>query len=125
MFEEEDDPSRRSFFSEIISSIADVKFSRDGRYIFVGLFSSVVGLFGLILRCYLPAFSEFHAHISPYILIPRLRSRTAYFIFRYSIFDIGYDTWYLTEFTVICIDRHRSWGRHDEVGVCRHTVWRK
>jgi len=32
-FEEEDDPSRRSFFSEIISSIADVKFSRDGRHI--------------------------------------------------------------------------------------------
>ena len=28
VFEEEDDPSRRSFFSEIISSIADVKFSR-------------------------------------------------------------------------------------------------
>lgn len=27
VFEEEDDPSRRSFFSEIISSIADVKFS--------------------------------------------------------------------------------------------------
>lgn len=33
VFEEEDDPSRRSFFSEIISSIADVKFSRDGRHI--------------------------------------------------------------------------------------------
>eukprot|EP00285_Hemiselmis_virescens_P013396 CAMPEP_0173384490 /NCGR_PEP_ID=MMETSP1356-20130122/7059_1 /TAXON_ID=77927 ORGANISM="Hemiselmis virescens, Strain PCC157" /NCGR_SAMPLE_ID=MMETSP1356 /ASSEMBLY_ACC=CAM_ASM_000847 /LENGTH=464 /DNA_ID=CAMNT_0014339867 /DNA_START=34 /DNA_END=1428 /DNA_ORIENTATION=+ len=33
VFEEEDDPSRRSFFSEIISSIADIKFSRDGRYI--------------------------------------------------------------------------------------------
>eukprot|EP00281_Chroomonas_sp_CCMP1168_P020319 CAMPEP_0206227794 /NCGR_PEP_ID=MMETSP0047_2-20121206/8818_1 /ASSEMBLY_ACC=CAM_ASM_000192 /TAXON_ID=195065 /ORGANISM="Chroomonas mesostigmatica_cf, Strain CCMP1168" /LENGTH=463 /DNA_ID=CAMNT_0053650979 /DNA_START=64 /DNA_END=1455 /DNA_ORIENTATION=+ len=33
VYEEEDDPSRRSFFSEIISSIADVKFSRDGRYI--------------------------------------------------------------------------------------------
>ncbi|KAJ1475330.1 hypothetical protein T484DRAFT_1828860 [Baffinella frigidus] len=32
-FEEEDDPSRRSFFSEIISSIADVRFSRDGRHI--------------------------------------------------------------------------------------------
>jgi hypothetical protein len=25
VFEEEDDPSRRSFFSEIISSIADIK----------------------------------------------------------------------------------------------------
>ncbi|EIW79398.1 protein phosphatase 2A regulatory subunit PR55 [Coniophora puteana RWD-64-598 SS2] len=32
-FEEEEDPSQRSFFSEIISSISDVKFSRDGRYI--------------------------------------------------------------------------------------------
>lgn len=33
MFEEEEDPTNRSFFSEIISSISDVKFSRDGRYI--------------------------------------------------------------------------------------------
>ncbi|ORY07482.1 protein phosphatase PP2A regulatory subunit B [Basidiobolus meristosporus CBS 931.73] len=33
MFEEEEDPSSRSFFSEIISSISDVKFSADGRYI--------------------------------------------------------------------------------------------
>jgi len=33
VYEEEDDPSRRSFFSEIISSIADIKFSSDGRYI--------------------------------------------------------------------------------------------
>ena len=32
-FEEEEDPSARSFFSEIISSISDVKFSHDGRYI--------------------------------------------------------------------------------------------
>ncbi|PWN28523.1 protein phosphatase 2A regulatory subunit PR55 [Jaminaea rosea] len=32
-FEEEEDPSSKSFFSEIISSISDVKFSRDGRYI--------------------------------------------------------------------------------------------
>lgn len=32
-FEEEEDPSSRSFFSEIISSISDVKFSHDGRYI--------------------------------------------------------------------------------------------
>ena len=31
-FEEEEDPSNRSFFSEIISSISDVKFSHDGRY---------------------------------------------------------------------------------------------
>ncbi|KDN36744.1 protein phosphatase 2A regulatory subunit PR55 [Tilletiaria anomala UBC 951] len=32
-FEEEEDSSSKSFFSEIISSISDVKFSRDGRYI--------------------------------------------------------------------------------------------
>ncbi|EJD47942.1 protein phosphatase 2A regulatory subunit PR55 [Auricularia subglabra TFB-10046 SS5] len=33
LFEEEEDPTNRSFFSEIISSISDVKFSHDGRYI--------------------------------------------------------------------------------------------
>ncbi|KAI8360458.1 WD40-repeat-containing domain protein [Mortierella sp. GBAus27b] len=33
LFEEEEDPSNKSFFSEIISSISDVKFSKDGRYI--------------------------------------------------------------------------------------------
>ena len=33
VFEEEEDPSQKSFFSEIISSISDVRFSRDGRYI--------------------------------------------------------------------------------------------
>ncbi|KAK5131860.1 Protein phosphatase PP2A regulatory subunit B [Meristemomyces frigidus] len=32
-FEQEEDPSSRSFFSEIISSISDVRFSNDGRYI--------------------------------------------------------------------------------------------
>ncbi len=32
MFEEQEDPLTRSFFSEIISSIADVKFSHNGRY---------------------------------------------------------------------------------------------
>lgn len=32
-FEEEEDPANKSFFSEIISSISDVKFSKDGRYI--------------------------------------------------------------------------------------------
>jgi serine/threonine-protein phosphatase 2A regulatory subunit B len=32
-FEEEEDPSNKSFFSEIISSISDVKFSKDGRFI--------------------------------------------------------------------------------------------
>ncbi|KAK9448649.1 WD40-repeat-containing domain protein [Limtongia smithiae] len=33
LFEEEEDLRERSFFSEIISSISDVKFSSDGRYI--------------------------------------------------------------------------------------------
>ncbi|KAK9461618.1 WD40-repeat-containing domain protein [Lipomyces oligophaga] len=33
LFEEEEDPRERSFFSEIISSISDVRFSSDGRYI--------------------------------------------------------------------------------------------
>lgn len=33
VFEEPEDPSSKSFFSEIISSISDIKFSRDGRYI--------------------------------------------------------------------------------------------
>ena len=33
VFEEEEDPTNRSFFSEIISSISDVKFSHDGRFI--------------------------------------------------------------------------------------------
>jgi serine/threonine-protein phosphatase 2A regulatory subunit B len=32
-FEEAEDPTTRSFFSEIISSISDVKFSHDGRHI--------------------------------------------------------------------------------------------
>ncbi|KAH8926218.1 protein phosphatase PP2A regulatory subunit B [Atractiella rhizophila] len=32
-FEEEEDPQNKSFFSEIISSVSDIKFSRDGRYI--------------------------------------------------------------------------------------------
>lgn len=32
-FEQEEDPQARSFFSEIISSISDVRFSRDGRYL--------------------------------------------------------------------------------------------
>lgn len=33
MFQEPEDPANRSFFSEIISSVSDVKFSNDGRYI--------------------------------------------------------------------------------------------
>eukprot|EP01027_Heterolobosea_sp_BB2_P022286 GEZU01032805.1.p1 GENE.GEZU01032805.1~~GEZU01032805.1.p1 ORF type:complete len:217 (+),score=64.18 GEZU01032805.1:70-720(+) len=33
VFEVEEDPSSRTFFSEIISSVSDAKFSRDGRYI--------------------------------------------------------------------------------------------
>ena len=32
VFEEAEDPVSRSFFSEIISSISDVKFSNSGRY---------------------------------------------------------------------------------------------
>lgn len=32
-FEEPEDPSTRSFFSEIISSISDVKFSHNGRFL--------------------------------------------------------------------------------------------
>ncbi|CDZ97234.1 protein phosphatase 2a regulatory b subunit [Phaffia rhodozyma] len=32
-YEEEEDPANKSFFSEIISSISDVKFSKDGRFI--------------------------------------------------------------------------------------------
>jgi hypothetical protein len=41
VFEEEQDPSRRSFFSEIISSISDAKFSADGRYIIARDYMSV------------------------------------------------------------------------------------
>jgi len=33
VFEAEEDPGSKSFFSEIISSISDIKFSHDGRYI--------------------------------------------------------------------------------------------
>lgn len=33
VFEEEEDPANKSFFSEIISSISDVRFSNNGRYI--------------------------------------------------------------------------------------------
>ncbi|KAF8467788.1 protein phosphatase PP2A regulatory subunit B [Kalaharituber pfeilii] len=33
LFEQEEDPQNRSFFSEIISSISDVRFSYDGKYI--------------------------------------------------------------------------------------------
>jgi serine/threonine-protein phosphatase 2A regulatory subunit B len=33
VFEEEEDPATKSYFSEIIASISDVKFSRDGKYI--------------------------------------------------------------------------------------------
>lgn len=34
VFEQSEDPATKSFFSEIISSISDVKFSRDGRYLY-------------------------------------------------------------------------------------------
>jgi len=33
MFEEKEDPSNKSFFSEIIASVSDVRFSNDGRYV--------------------------------------------------------------------------------------------
>lgn len=33
VFEEPEDPSSRNFFSEIISSVSDVKFSHNGRYL--------------------------------------------------------------------------------------------
>lgn len=33
VFEEPEDPGSRSFFSEIISSVSDVKFSHNGRYL--------------------------------------------------------------------------------------------
>ena len=41
VFEEPDDPTNRSFFSEIISSISDVKFSRNGRYMMTRDYLSV------------------------------------------------------------------------------------
>lgn len=41
MFEEPEDPSNRSFFSELISSIADVKFSHNGRYMLTRDYLSV------------------------------------------------------------------------------------
>ena len=33
VYEEPEDPASKSFFSEIIASISDVKFSPDGRYV--------------------------------------------------------------------------------------------
>lgn len=33
MFAEPEDPASKSFFSEIITSVSDIKFTRDGRYI--------------------------------------------------------------------------------------------
>uniref|UniRef100_A0A674N4E7 Serine/threonine-protein phosphatase 2A 55 kDa regulatory subunit B n=1 Tax=Takifugu rubripes TaxID=31033 RepID=A0A674N4E7_TAKRU len=41
MFEETNDPNSRSFFSEIISSISDVKFSHSGRYLMTRDYLSV------------------------------------------------------------------------------------
>lgn len=41
VFEEPEDPSNRSFFSEIISSISDVKFSHNGRYMMTRDYLSV------------------------------------------------------------------------------------
>ncbi|KAI6243648.1 Serine/threonine-protein phosphatase 2A 55 kDa regulatory subunit B [Aphelenchoides fujianensis] len=41
LFEEKEDPNARSFFSEIISSVSDVKFSHSGRYILTRDYLSV------------------------------------------------------------------------------------
>lgn len=41
VFEEPEDPNSRSFFSEIISSISDVKFSHSGRYMMTRDYLSV------------------------------------------------------------------------------------
>uniref|UniRef100_A0A8C7Z2L0 Serine/threonine-protein phosphatase 2A 55 kDa regulatory subunit B n=1 Tax=Oryzias sinensis TaxID=183150 RepID=A0A8C7Z2L0_9TELE len=41
LFEEPEDPNNRSFFSEIISSISDVKFSNNGRYMMTRDYLSV------------------------------------------------------------------------------------
>ena len=41
VFEEPEDPNSRSFFSEIISSISDVKFSHNGRYMITRDYLSV------------------------------------------------------------------------------------
>ena len=41
VFEEPEDPTNRSFFSEIISSISDVKFSHNGRYLITRDYLSV------------------------------------------------------------------------------------
>ena len=41
VFEEPEDPMNRSFFSEIISSISDVKFSHNGRYMMTRDYLSV------------------------------------------------------------------------------------
>lgn len=41
VFEEPEDPNNRSFFSEIISSISDVKFSHSGRYMMTRDYLSV------------------------------------------------------------------------------------
>ncbi len=49
MFEEPEDPTNRSFFSEIISSISDVKFSHNGRYLITRDYLSVkVGKLGFV-----------------------------------------------------------------------------
>ena len=40
-FAEKEDPSKRNFFTEIVSSISDATFSKDGRYIFARDFLNV------------------------------------------------------------------------------------
>ena len=57
-FVEEEDPSTKSFFSEIISSISDIKFTQDGKYILardyltlkVSLFFKKITLFFFLLK---------------------------------------------------------------------------
>lgn len=49
-FEEQEAPGSRSFFTEIIASISDIKFSKDGRYILSRDYMTLkVGLLKLIL----------------------------------------------------------------------------
>lgn len=73
MFEEPEDPSNRSFFSEIISSISDVKFSHSGRYMMTRDYLSVkiwdLNMENRPVETYqVCALSSFNNHI-PYLLL--------------------------------------------------------
>ena len=53
VFEEPEDPTSRSFFSEIIASISDVRFSHSGRYVLSRDYLTVkVGAVCIHLFCY-------------------------------------------------------------------------